>query len=168
MPLRTYVINTKRYYPHHFKTLLGERESGSKWGRKFTEEDFHLNWEDRTFEVPEGVKVDGCLYFRLNGKDLEENFPKATVCAVPTMELDSLERIHLGIRAGEHGAELVIPESKLRKTFLKNLASEAWVVVGPEENHMVVFTAHPGPLLKPLPADTLRDIFQRPYAVKIV
>jgi hypothetical protein len=70
------INNTKKNAPEHFATLLGERKSGSKWGRGITEGDILLFAEkavDVTTGTDSAVREEGCRYFKFDITSLSES-----------------------------------------------------------------------------------------------
>lgn len=165
--LKVAIENTKRMIPSHWDTLLGERPAGSQWGREFTEADFALAWVDKTDTLPASVKQEGCVYLNLSGAQVHEHFPAANVGAIPLNLLSEAELEKVRIRNGAHGPELVIESSDFVDSDGR-YPVEAWVIIGKHDGEDVVFTAHPGPVMKPLPAKALEDLFTAPYAVKVL
>lgn len=164
------ISNTKIHLPDHYQSLLGERPGGSTWGRPFTKEDFELEWHDATDKVDESVRADNCMYFRLSPADVARAFPDRKLQAIPLSLLDESEWDKVRLRAGAHGVELVYEGGEDGEEFDPEAAEdEAWLIVGTHETNRdtpdvsIVFTAHPGPLMKSLPA----DFAKMPYAVKL-
>jgi len=144
------VASTKSKIPDHFKTLLGERPAGSQWGRWFTEDDFDLPWVEA--EPPAGTARPDCFYFRLDEKALRAAFPGATLGAMPFKDVPADLLSSLRVEQGAHGPELrvtVAPDAPF------DGVEEAWLILGDHGGDLVVFTAHPGPVMEPLPKDGL-------------
>ena len=161
--IKNAVEATKQNLQSHWKTLLGERPGGSQWGREFTEDDFALEWTEATDTVDPELKSPGCHYFRLSPAEVERAFPDRKLGAIPLNQLEPDEMQNVRIHNGPHGPELRYHG----ELDVEGAADEAWMIIGPEDGTLVVFTAHPGPLMKPLPADTFKGFFEKPYAVKI-
>jgi hypothetical protein len=164
--LKNAISTTKEILSDHYDTLLGERPAGSQWGRDFTEADFDLPWSEA--EVPSALRIDGCRYFRLDPEVVKAEFHDATLGAVPFKDLPAALIGSIRIEDGAHGSEL---RATVPAEVFDGLAdvTEAWIIVGKHDGRDVVFTAHPGPVMAPLPKDlanvTLDDLAH--VAVKI-
>jgi len=160
---------TKRDLPDHFAGLLKEREGGSKWGREFTEADFGLEWNEVTEKVDSELRRDGFHYFNLAPSMVEAAFPNRTLGAIPLNQLEPEELANVKLRKNPHGTEVELWYDG--ELDLESCEDEAWLVIGPGEpwgaKGLVVFTAHPGPLMKALPAESFKDFFEKPFAVKL-
>lgn len=132
------IKNTKENAPGHFATLLGERKSGSKWGRGITEADILLFAEkavEVTSDTDPSVKKNGCRYFRF---DITSLCPKALENYAPAGELE-----HCYVMDGAHGPELVSDEVKVRPAKIGHF------ITGPlrdDPSVHIVYTLYPGRL----------------------
>ena len=128
----------------HRQSLLGERRTGSKWGRPFTLEDWYAllaRWE--VFEPEAGIAMPGCTYLRASILHL---FPLASLGAIAWEMLDASERERVVVHAGAHGPELgLLVESGTRAPG----ATTATLILGPNAGAEVVYTVHPGDPLRP-------------------
>lgn len=132
------INNTKKNAPEHFATLLGERKSGSKWGRGITEGDILLFAEkavDVTTGTDSAVREEGCRYFKF---DITSLCPKAVENYAPAGELE-----HCYVMDGAHGPELVSDEVKVRPAKIGHF------ITGPLREDLsidIVYTVYPGRL----------------------
>jgi len=142
-----HILNkTRNLNKKHYNTLIGERKSGSRWGKE-------LGAADLEYLIDHGVELanDGtdkrmipiCTYLKV---DISEILPDATVNMLLVSELDDDVTIH--IVEGSHGPEYVIHTSTVRPTNI------AHIIIGPAEDEngkaiegeRMIWTTYPGPL----------------------
>ncbi len=144
-----FLDNTQRLIPDHFKTLLGERPSGSQWGDAGMTENVlrSLYWVEVMASDLGSAAQPRCRYFMAN---IGEQFPNATAGATSIDQLFDDQLEHVRLVKGPHGLGLVLPGGDFVGT---DLVAMAYLIVGDHEGHPVVFTVHPGKPLVPLPKD---------------
>jgi hypothetical protein len=166
---------THEKMPDHAKTLLGERPAGSQWGGEgFAEHHIDLPWEDVTEKTPENVRFPGAKYYHIPHETRMQHFPKSSVGAIPLNEFPQELLGKIQLTQGAHGKEMQIREEDVSPEFTKkHEETGAHVITGPEDFGDAVWTAHPGPIMSPLPRDFDGDINKlfaqgKPFAVKVV
>jgi len=153
------VFNTKKI--GHFHTLLGERKSGSTWGREFTEEDFFgLRWQDDTERcIKLGVGREGCKYYWATSFTA---FPEARKKAVKLQWFRKNNMMwKIKVAEGAHGPELQCDDFNIVDLFATESSyttETATMITGEHEGMEVIFTIHPGEPLLDLPKDFDGDL----------
>lgn len=136
--LTAMIENTRLIAPEHFKTLLGERTSGSKWGKEITEDDLYRFAErsvEVTGEVDLSVIEDECRYFRF---ELADICPGALQNFVFAKDIE-----YCYVQEGAHGPELVSDEVKYLPV------SYGHFITGPsldDASKQIIYTVYPGEL----------------------
>lgn len=143
--VNTALDTTKEKMSDHFNSLLGERPAGSKWGGEMTEEILRdLRWEE-TFPAQEVCFGTARYYYAV----IDKVFPAAVDAAAP---LKDIPTDVIRVQEGAHGKELVADGIDPVPTMIATL------IVGEHQGSWVVFTAHPGHPLAPLPKDFDGDL----------
>lgn len=164
------IHNTKKYMPDHWNTLLGERSSGSQFGFNMSEKIMR--------SIPWTLTLDGnesedfrltkyspdCIYLTCSAKDMPlvnikgvgkarakmtNNIKLLPEIARSTKERDSYDAKlipNFYPYEGEHGWELRSAEVRD-----KTPANSISMVIGWQEDRLIIFTIHPDPVAEQLP-----------------
>tara|TARA_R110000824_G_scaffold31342_11_gene102158 strand:+ start:131 stop:718 length:588 start_codon:yes stop_codon:yes gene_type:complete len=168
----------------HFLTLIGERPNGSQWGGDMTEEILELFIATGIVvpheELSDNQVSEGCVYVKVAQGAVAKLFPNATFDVQTSNNLlrSQIIVVRKSIHEGEfdedgnllNGVENKY-ELQTKVPFDGQVTDEAWVILGPGANGLVIYTTYPGPLLGDMPenwdgnADKL-DLYRDAYPVK--
>ena len=156
----------------HFLTLIGERPNGSQWGGEgMTEEILELMLATGSVvpheELSSNQTSKGCVYVKVAQGLVSKLFPGATfdVQISNNLEREDIlvagKSIHEG-QFDEDGNLLNGVENKYelqtKVPFDGQATDEAWVILGPGADGLVIYTTYPGPLLGDMPENWDGDL----------
>jgi hypothetical protein len=167
---------TLRLAEAHYRTLFGQRKTGSKWGASVPRgPDWFLKrfWvEVPAVDLPTGAALPICRYFRTVDMDVLDGALESV--AVLNELPEHLQKLVQLVKS-PHGYDLVMPAGT---ALPQKPACEAWLVLGPagkNDETLIVWTAFPGRLAGGFDPDVtgfdgrIESVdFTRPYAVKVL
>lgn len=160
------INNTKSLVPNHWNTLLGERSSGSQFGFNMSEKiiksipwELTLPHEYDLSEISMSKYLPDCIYLTCK----VENMPHVNIKGVgkaranmtnniallhEIIEFNSSAKLITNFYPyqGEHGWEL--RSAQVKKSTPATCIS---MVIGKEQDQLVIYTIHPDPVAQPLP-----------------
>ena len=149
----------------HFLTLIGERPNGSQWGGEgMTEEILELMIATGSVVPHEELSPNqvskACTYVKVAQGLVTKLFPNATFDCVLSNDLErkdiliAKKTIHVA-QLDEDGKPVAGVENKFELQtevpFDGQATDEAWVILGPGADGLVIYTTYPGPLLGDMP-----------------
>ena len=156
----------------HFLTLIGERPNGSQWGGDgMTEEILELMLATGSVvpheELSSNQTSKGCVYVKVAQGLVSKLFPNATFDCTLSSSLEiediiiSKKTIHVA-QLDENGMPVAGIENKFelqtKVPFDAEATDEAWVILGPGADGLVIYTTYPGPLLGDMPENWDGDV----------